>query len=240
MLTGGDSEATTTSDERWLAATWPFVRGQLPSAPAHVVEIGCGTLGGFVPAMRAAGYDAVGIDPAGPAGPAYHRCEFERYEPARLADAFVACTSLHHVADLRDAVDRIAAALVPGGRVIVVEWARERFDQQTAAWCFARLTPAGDDPGWLHHHRDQWIASGRSWDSYCETWANDEGLHPGRDILRALEARFDTRLCAEGPYFYADLHGVAAADEQAAIDAGQLQANGLRYVGRWAGPDRQS
>ena len=35
-------------DDRWLAAVWPFVSGQLPPTPATVLEVGCGTLGGFV------------------------------------------------------------------------------------------------------------------------------------------------------------------------------------------------
>jgi len=49
--------------------------------------------------------------------------------------------------------------------------------------------------------------------------------------LRALAARFDTRLLARGPYFFADLGGVTAADEQAAIDAGHIRANGINFVG---------
>jgi len=56
-------------------------------------------------------------------------------------------------------------------------------------------------------------------------------MHTGRDILRSLATRFETRLLARGPYFFADLHGVRAADEEAAIDAGDIQANGIRYVG---------
>ena len=47
-----------TPDERWLAAAWPFVRGQLPAAPARVIELGCGPLGGFIPVLVSAGYDA--------------------------------------------------------------------------------------------------------------------------------------------------------------------------------------
>ena len=35
-----------------------------------------------------------------------------------------------------------------------------------------------------------------------------------------------------GPYFFADLAGVSEVDEQAAIDAGQIQANRIQYVGR--------
>ena len=69
------------SDERWLAAAWPFVRDWLPAVPGAVVEIGCGPLGGFVPMLRSAGYDASGVDPEAPDGPWYHQVEFERYEP---------------------------------------------------------------------------------------------------------------------------------------------------------------
>ena len=122
-----------TSDERWLAANWPFVRGSLPAAPARVVEVGCGPLGGFVPMMEAVGYQAIGVDPEAPPGPSYRQVEFERYGTAGQLDAIVACTSLHHVADLAGVLDLVAGVLVPGGRAVIVEWARERFDEATAA-----------------------------------------------------------------------------------------------------------
>ena len=52
-----------TPGDRWLAATWPFVQRHLPAPPAQVIELGCGPLGGFVPMLRATGYDAVGDYP---------------------------------------------------------------------------------------------------------------------------------------------------------------------------------
>jgi hypothetical protein len=55
-----------TAAERWLAAVWPVVRGRLPAPPAHVVEIVCGSLGGFVPMLRSSGYEALGVDPEAP------------------------------------------------------------------------------------------------------------------------------------------------------------------------------
>jgi hypothetical protein len=75
-----------TSDERWLAANWPFVRGSLPAAPARVAEVGCGPLGGFVPMLEAAGYQAIGVDPEAPPGPSYRQVEFERYGTAGQLD----------------------------------------------------------------------------------------------------------------------------------------------------------
>jgi len=219
-----------TPDERWLSAVWPFVRSWLPAPPATVLEIGCGPLGGFVPMLRSAGYEAVGVDPEAPEGDGYHRAEFERYEAPGAVQAVVACTSLHHVADLAVVLDQVTAALAPGGRLVVVEWARERFDATTARWCFDRL-PAGED-GWLHRHRDRWRASGLPWADYLQGWSAEEGLHAGQDIAAELDARFDRLLLATGPYFFAELAGVTEEDERAAIDAGQIEANRIEYAGR--------
>jgi SAM-dependent methyltransferase len=219
-----------TPDERWLAAVWPFVRARMPPAPARVLEIGCGPLGGFVPGLLGGGYDAVGVDPEAPDGPGYHRMEFEEYELPEPVDAVVACTSLHHVADPGGVLDRVAAALAPGGALVVVEWAWERFDEATARWCFARLGAPGAEPGWLHRRRDECTASGLPWEEFCRAWAAEEGLHTGRDILRELDARFEA-MWAYGPYLFADLTDTSEADEQAAIDAGEIQPTGIRYAG---------
>jgi SAM-dependent methyltransferase len=228
------------ADKRWLAAVWPFVRSHLPAAPARVLEIGCGTHGGFVPAMRAGGYAAVGVDPRAPEEQGYHRMEFEDYPLAEPVQAVVACTSLHHVAELGPVLDRLAAALLPEGVLIVVEWARERFDERTARWCFDRLGPAEteEEAGWLHRRRAEWIASGLRWDAYLESWAGTEGLHAGEEIVRGLDARFHRLMCQVGPYCFADLEGIAESDEQAAIDGGEIAATGIRYVGQPPrGPD---
>jgi SAM-dependent methyltransferase len=227
--------------DRWLATLWPFVRANLPppaepaqSAPPEVtvVEIGCGPLGGFVPEMRAAGYAATGVDPKAPEGPDYRQVEFETYLVPEPVDAIVACTSLHHVADLDVVLDHVRESVRRGGALIVVEWAWERFDEKSARWCFERLTapdPA-DEPGWLHRHRERWTESGLSWRDYLLGWVAEEKLHRSEDIVRALDARFAQREMAYTPYFFSDLAGVSPAEEQAAIDAGEIAATGIRYV----------
>ncbi|WP_426513534.1 class I SAM-dependent methyltransferase [Dactylosporangium sp. McL0621] len=220
----------TTAKQRWLDSLWPFVRAHLPPAPSRVLEIGCGPAGGFVPAMRRSDYDAVGVDPAAPSGPGYHQTEFEKHQLGRPVDAIVACTSLHHVDDLDEVLNRAAAALTPGGAFIVVEWAYERFDEATARWSFDRLPDSGER-GWLHSHREQWQASGQPWQSYLQDWAGRERLYRGEAIIQALQARFQSRLDTRAPYFFPDLHPVSQADEQAAIDAGEIRATGIHYVG---------
>ena len=221
-----------TPDERWLAAAWPFVRAHLPATPARVAEIGCGPLGGFVPNLHASGYEAVGIDPEAPLGPGYSQVEFEHYDMPWAADAIVACASLHHVADLGAALDLVQAALVPAGVLVIVEWARERFDEATARWCFDRLPGPGNGHGSLQHRYAEWRDSGQAWDAYCRSWAAAHGLHSGQDILRELGARFGSGSVTYGPYYFPELTGTSEADEQAAIDSGQIQAGRIQYAGR--------
>ncbi len=223
-----------TPAERRLAALLPFVRDWLPPAPARVLEIGCGSSGGFVPALAGEGYAAVGVDPEAPAEPGYDRVTFEQYDVEQHVDAVVACTSLHHVDDVDRVLDRVAGILLPGGAVIVVEWAHECFDEPTARWCFDRLPNADDPEGWLPHHRAAWQASGQEWGRYLADFVQDEGLHAGEAVVRSLDARFERRLLARTPYFFPALANTTEADEQAAIDSGRIRANGIRYVGRHA------
>jgi SAM-dependent methyltransferase len=219
-----------TPGERWLATLWPLVRGRLPAPPARVVDIGCGPLGGFVPMLRADGYDAVGIDPQAPEQPHYQRLEFEHAELPPQVDAVVASTALHHVADPTDVIDRITSTLTSGGTVVIVEWAWERFDEQTATWCFERLGPH-DEGGWLHRRRDEWLASGRDWPSYLSDWAERDRLHPSELLLRLLDERFERQLLTHGPYFFPDLVDTTEADEQTGIDDALIQPTRIDYVG---------
>jgi SAM-dependent methyltransferase len=228
-----DTEATEAADRRWLAATWPFVRANLPSPPARVVEIGCGRLGGFVPEVARAGYDAVGVDPEAPLGPSYRRVAFEEYDEPQPIDAAIACTSLHHLADLDRAIDKLASTLAPTGRLIVVEWVHEQLDEATARWCFERLSADGDT--YLHHHRDAWAESDLAWGDYFRQWAQEEhGLHPWSSVKRALDARFITEHSELVPYYFPTLD-VSEDEEVAAIRSGLIRAGAVRYVGRARG-----
>jgi SAM-dependent methyltransferase len=198
--------------------------------PARIIDLGCGPEGGFVPSLRADGYDAIGIDPRAPAGGHYQRAEFESASLPEQLEAVVASTSLHHVADPADVIDRITTTLRRGGRLVVVEWAWEKFDEETARWCFTRLG-LEDEPGWLHHRRDEWQASGLQWPNYLRAWAERERLHRGDELVRLLNKRLQCESLENGPYFFPDLADTTPADEQAAIDADAVKATRIDWAG---------
>jgi SAM-dependent methyltransferase len=218
----------------WLAASRPLILQWLPAVPARVVEIGCGRFGGHVPALLEAGYDAVGIDPEAPDGPPFQRIPFEEYESGKgEADAVVASLSLHHVADLGVALDHVANMLAPDATVVIVEWSSERFDLATAQWCFSRLPPvAPADDGWLHRKKAEWEASGLRWDDYIRGYLKEHGLHPATAIVEGLAEHFTTLHTDHGPYYFPELADTTEEQEQAAIDAGEIQATRLLYAGR--------
>ena len=210
---------------------WPKVRAHLPAPPAVVVEVGCGSRAGFVPALLADGYGAIGVDPQAPDGPEYRRGEIERTVLPERTDAVIACTSLHHVADPAIALDRLAGGLAPDGTIVVVEWDWESFDEASARWCFARLDAAQTD-GWLYHTREHWLDSGRPWEDYLPAFAAEHGLHGARRLIAELDERFPRVSCERGPYFFSNLAGTTEADERLAIDAGEIRALRIDYVGR--------
>jgi SAM-dependent methyltransferase len=215
---------------RWLAAVSPFVQAQLPPPPARVVELGCGSHGGFVPRLLDDGYEAVGVDPQAPEGPAYQREKFERADLSGEQDAFVACTSLHHVGDPALVLDRISKLLRPGGALVVVELDWDRFDERTARWCFERLDEEGDT--WLHRLRDRWAAGGGDWAVFLARWARDEGVHGWAMLESLLDSRFERRQLGRGPCFFADLEQTSVEEEQGAIDAGDVAAIRIDYAAR--------
>ena len=237
---GGAAEGASpdSPDGIWLAATWPFIRGQLPPPPARVIELGCGPFGGHVPALVRAGYEATGVDPEAPEGGAYRRIAFEDYRPETCgvpADAVIASVSLHHVTDPGAVLDRVAGVLRPDGALVVIEWISEDFDEATASWCFGHQPREPD--GWIAWLRAAWAEAGLSWDAFFGGWLEEHGLHPAGVIRRELDARFTATHLSTGPYYFPELLDADAEAEQAAIEAGQLRAGCLRYAGRVPGPD---
>ena len=120
--------------------------------------------------------------------------------------------------------------LTSGGTVVVVEWAWEEFDTQTAEWAFERLRRS-DDPGWLERRRDEWRESGEDWPGYLRSWAEGHDLYPATKLVPLLDVRLERRGLGRGPFLFADLAGTTQADEQLAIDAGSITPLRIDYVG---------
>jgi ubiquinone/menaquinone biosynthesis C-methylase UbiE len=194
------------------ASAW--VLEALRDSPRRVLEIGCGE-GELALALAEAGHDVVAIDPGAPAGAIFRRVTLEEFEASAPFDAVAASLSLHHVADLEAAVDKVAGLLASEGRFVVNEFAWERLDGRAASWAAERLGDAeasAVQAQWEREHR---------------------GLHTGGAVLAALERRFESLHLEWVPYIARMLRlPEAEADEARAIAAGTLAPVGFRWIGR--------
>jgi SAM-dependent methyltransferase len=200
-----------------------FVLSHLPPPPARVLEVGAGQ-GELTRALAAAGYDALGIDPAAPAEPLFRRIKLADLEVEELFGAVVAARTLHHVRDLDIALDRIAAHLPEGGLVLVDELGWDLLDEPTAEWFWSQRRVLGrvrgeDAPATAGDCRDEWRAE-------------HIGLHGYARLRDELDARFRELHFSWEPSLYRFLDGVASeALERSLIESEAIRPTGFRYVG---------
>jgi SAM-dependent methyltransferase len=206
-----------------LARFLDLIQVNVP-AGRRVLEIGCGA-GELARAMSEAGYLVTAIDPRAPEGGIFRRERLEEFDVDRPFDAIVASLSLHHVADLGVAVDKIAGLLEPGGLLLLDEFAREDFVGETARW--------------YHDERRERDPDGlpADFDVFVERWHSDhDDVHPFEDLRAALGTRFSEQVCERAPYLY-DYHLDDSLEprERKLIETGAIEPIGVRYVGRSQG-----
>lgn len=200
-----------------------YALAHLPPLPARVLEVGCGR-GELALAIARRGYDVVAIDPEAPTGDLFRAVALEDFADPGPFDAVVASRSLHHIADLAAALDKIARLLRPGGRLVVHEHAWERFDARTARWYVAQRVAGGGGPDALERCLHKWRRDHRE-------------LHTAATMRAALDDRFRQRDFAWTPYLYGELGpAVTEAQERELIAAGAIEATGFRYVGELPAP----
>jgi len=189
-----------------------WVLQELPAAPARVLEVGCGELGGLVPALVEAGHDALGVDPRAPAGERYRQCDFREVDGE--FDAVVAGRVLHHLVPLDEALDAVAR-LAP--LLLVDEFAWDLIDPELQRWYEEHHRPDSPGPPSL----DQW------------RWRHP-GLHPHDVLLPALRARYDERALVWVPYFHRWLGGGVESPDR----IGYLWAGSRTETTRSSAPSR--
>jgi SAM-dependent methyltransferase len=181
-----------------------FILAELPPSPARVLEVGCGS-GELATQLVDAGYDVLAIDPEAPPGPIFRRVAIEDLDGSGPFDAVVAQLSLHHVADLAVALDKVAELLAPEGRLLIDDFGWERLDE---------------------------TAAGRVGIPYAEWHEEHEHLHTAEAMLGALDDRFIRRTFSWEPFLFREGRRVTGEeDERKLIAEGRVPAVGFRYVG---------
>lgn len=202
-----------------------WVRSQLPTPPARILEVGCGN-GRLARALNRAGYDVVAVDPRAPNGRIFRRCRIEDLKEAPRFDVAVAGLALHHVESLGVVLDKLSNLLRARGRIVVYEFAWDQFDGKTALSFWMRRTALS--PRMRRHF------GGRSAAISLNKWRGKfRGLHTYRQMRRELDRRFIARFFAWTPYLHEYPGGIfSEPHERRLIEAGAIKPLGFRYVGR--------
>jgi SAM-dependent methyltransferase len=221
--------------DAWRDGVVAFVERFLPAPPGPILEVGCGD-GWLTRRLAASRYAVRGVDPRAPRGPLFAPVTLDAFDDEGPFAAIVAILSLHHISDLSGAVAKLVRLLAADGSLIVVEFAWDRFDDATAAWCLDRLPPKPGHGSWLHRRcapakdraeRGEPLGAAEDF----QRWGREERMHPSSALLAALRGRFDERFFEWSAYLYPDLVGVTEAQERAAMEAGEIQPLGFRFVG---------
>jgi SAM-dependent methyltransferase len=185
---------------------WSWFERWLPAPPASVVDVGCGA-GQSTRRLAGLGYETLGIDPDAPDEPGFLRIGLEQLDPPPAFDAAVASRSLHHVHELPAGVDALAAALRPGGRLVVFEYAIEAVDDRAVDWNAERGLPRPT------------------------TAAAEPDVTPLTEVRRELERRFRELDAEPVPYLAREAgRPDLEATELEAISSGALGAAGCRLA----------
>lgn len=197
-------------DDRWGRDLDDELARLLPSG-ARVLDVGCAG-GLLVERLRAAGFDAAGVDPKAPDRPGLVRARVEDLTGEAEYDAAVAVMSLHHVS-LQQVCAALARLLRPHGLLLVSEFAWDAYDQRAA--------------GWLDRHDDS------ERDNSVGAWQREHaGLHTGDAVRAGLAEVFEIERTTITPYLSRMLgRPELEADETALLARGDLPALGFRLHG---------
>ncbi|MGH2750745.1 MAG: class I SAM-dependent methyltransferase [Actinomycetota bacterium] len=223
-------------EDPWERDVRDFVLENLAHSRSRVLEIGCGA-GWLTRAILEGGHEARGIDPGAPEGDHFEQVTLEKFTTPEPYDVVVAVLSLHHIGDVPAALEKIRSLLNVGGRILVVEFAWENLDDATLRWSLERLPSDLDgEENWLQRRCHDWRAKLQQGgditaQDHIREWARGERLHPSKEILGSLREGFHQTFFQWTPYLYPNLGDVTAEEEQAAIDGGEIQPAGFRFVG---------
>ena len=201
---------------------WRLLAEVLPSPPARVLDIGCGT-GALSLAMAQAGHDVTAIDPdptaielaersahhAGPVQLAYHRSDVAAFVADEAGfDVVVASRTLHHVREPAAALERVRRWLRPGGQLVCIDFFHDRFDRRDARWVaqlrgLLEATGAYRSDGWLP--ADPAAAVERVEWEWEQDHVVEHDLNRSADIEGPLRHGFRTNTQSWHPYLYWDI-----------------------------------
>jgi SAM-dependent methyltransferase len=202
--------------------TYQFVKSMLSQPRQTIVEVGCGN-GYLCLELARDGHDVIGIDvspdiievaerssaahppPLGFGSLRYLCADVNTWQAREASfDCVIFNRSLHHLSALQETMAQVQRLLKPGGRIILQDYAFDRFDEQTACWlyqmqCLLFLSGRYDaDPATLPEEAASIEALRTTW----LTRASEHHLNRFEEMMSVLHGACHERLFAWVPYLF--------------------------------------
>jgi 2-polyprenyl-3-methyl-5-hydroxy-6-metoxy-1,4-benzoquinol methylase len=215
--------------------TYDFIRRFLPRDCRRILEVGCG--GGELAArLLQEGFVIVAIDSDGDSVTAARQLGVDaRVETwpdcdERNFDAVLFSRSLHHIRPLDKSLRQAAQSLVPGGRIIVEDFAYESADKKTLRW-FRAVVRSLKAAGSLVAG-DEFLSKILSKTETLNVWRenHEAELHTAADIGGQIEKVFSEIVTEDAPYYFRYLAGaiVVTENRDAIVQALAKERGGAR------------
>lgn len=228
--------------------TAAFVTASIGAAARRILEVGCGA-GEVAAELMRLGHTVIGLDPdegavalARKRGVDARRATWPVDWPApESVDVLLFTRSLHHIAPLEPCVAHAAAALAPGGVLLIEDFAHDEATPAQAEWLFQTLALLHDcgalagPPGAFF---DQALALGDA----AQAWRadHDHELHSWAQMTATIERHFMVVRTASAPYLYRyvaarlrpDATGHAQAQRVMDLESRSAAVAGAGLIGR--------
>ena len=188
--------------------TLSFTLRHLPSAPARILEVGCGA-GELALQLKRLGHQIVPIDSSVEAaeqakelGVEVTIARWPQFED-RPFDAVLFTRSLHHIHPLREAVEQAHRLLKPSGLVVVEDFAYEEAVLSTIEWFYGVLSLL-ETCGKLSLENDSFAKTLLTSKGSFEVWRNrhDEDVNLASSMAIVLKEWFEPLAEASATYLY--------------------------------------
>jgi SAM-dependent methyltransferase len=214
------------------AHTIARLRPVLPSPPARLAEVGAGC-GALAAALRDLGYAVTVVEPDAESAAACRDRGLDVVEitveelPPGGYDAVLCTRMLHHVPDLVGGVRRAAAACVPGGPLVVEDFARDEVDRAAAAFVYDARSVLAATGLLPREHLEVRADPLAQWQ---DVPPHLRPIHPGRAVLGALAAVGATEVSRTEMLWRMALSPAGGTPGELAPIAGTLRGIELRRI----------
>jgi len=188
-------------------ATVSFIESYVP-AGGSIIEVGCGA-GHVASELSMLGYKVIGIDADKEAISQARRLNVSVVRATwpeinvEKMDAVVFTRSLHHISPLPEAVSKALDVLMPGGTVLIEDFAFDEIDAAAMEW-FLKIVRSRRGQSIISTRSNEFVSSLLNANDAMDAWHqdHDHDLHTADEMTRAMRDVFRIRDIQRVPYLY--------------------------------------